>query len=190
MILSDAKPVRNKNERAILGSPNMATLTIIDNENLNEPAGAIDSGFNPVSGANDFVNAITLQSDGRVLLGGDFTLLNGLKRNRFARLNADGTVDNSLDIGLGFNDSVKAIIAQPDGRIIVCGMFTQFNGVNRNRLIRLNSDGSIDDTFNPGGGANNPINSMALQNDGKIVIVGDITAVSYTHQTLPTIYTV
>ena len=175
LILSDAKPVRNKNERAILGSPNMATLTIIDNENLNEPAGAIDSGFIPVSGANDFVNAITLQSDGRVLLGGDFTLLNGLKRNRFARLNADGTVDNSLDIGLGFNDSVKAIIAQPDGRIIASGMFTQFNGVNRNRLVRLNSDGSIDDTFNPGGGANNPINSMALQNDGKIVIVGDFT---------------
>ena len=175
LILSDASPIKDGGGRATLGTPNMATLTVLDNETLNEPAGSIDSGFNLVAGADDFVNAIVQQEDGLFIIGGEFTLINGLKRNRIARLNSDGTVDNSFDAGFGLNDSVQSVVVQPDGRIVVTGMFTQVDGVNRNRIVRLNSDGSIDDTFNPGGGANNPIRSVALQDDGKLIIVGDFT---------------
>jgi uncharacterized delta-60 repeat protein len=176
LILSNPKPVREDGERAILGTPNMATLTVLDDETVNEPAGSIDTGFNLAAGANDFVNSIAQQVDGRFFLGGDFTVVNGLTRNRIVRLNSDGTVDTSFDAGTGFNDSVRAIVVRPDGRVMVVGHFSSVDGVNRNRIVRLNSDGSVDDTFNPGGGANNPIRDMVLQPDGKTVIVGDFSS--------------
>ena len=176
LILNGAKPEGEKGQRAILGTPNMATLTVLDNETLNEPAGSIDTNFNLAAESNDFVNSIAQQGDGRFLLGGDFTIINGLKRNRIVRLNEDGTVDTSFDVGIGLDNSAQALAVQPDGRVIVAGLFTSVNGVNRNRLARLNSDGSVDDTFNPGGGANNPIRDIALQSDGKVVIVGDFSS--------------
>ena len=71
---------------------------------------------------------------------------------------------------------MQAIGVQPDGRVVAVGHFTTVNGVNRNRIVRLNSDGSIDDTFNPGGGANNPIRDMLVQPDGRTVIVGDFSS--------------
>ena len=176
LILTNPKPVREDGEQAILGTPNMATLTVLDDETVNEPAGSIDTGFNLAAGANDFVNSIAQQVDGRFFLGGDFTLVNGLTRNRIVRLNTNGTVDTTFNAGTGFNESVKAIGVQPDGRVVAVGHFTTVNGVNRNRIVRLNSDGSIDDTFNPGGGANNPIRDMLVQPDGRTVIVGDFSS--------------
>jgi uncharacterized delta-60 repeat protein len=176
LILTSPKPIREDGERAILGTPNMATLTVLDNETVNEPAGSIDTSFNLAAGANDFVNSIAQQVDGRFFMGGDFTLVNGLARNRIVRLNTDGTVDTTFDAGSGFSDSVQEIGVQPDGRVMVVGRFISVNGVNRNRIARLNSDGSVDDTFNPGGGANNPILDMIVQPDGRTVIVGDFSS--------------
>ena len=176
LILTGAKPEGEGEQRAILGTPNMATLSVLDNETLNEPAGSIDTSFNLAAESNDFVNSIAQQKDGRFLLGGDFTLINGLKRNRIVRLNDNGTVDTSFDVGVGLDNSAQAVTVQPDGRVVVAGLFTSVNGVNRNRIARLNSDGSVDDTFNPGGGANNPIRDLAVQSDGKVVIVGDFSS--------------
>jgi len=173
--LKNPLPIRGRWEKTILGTPNMATITIVDNETLNMPAGSIDTEFNESTGANDFVNVISKLPNGKFLIGGDFTQVNGLFRDRLARLNADGTLDTTFDLGLGIDGSVSSAIIQPDGRTILAGYFKSVDGHNRNGIARVNYDGSIDTTFNPGGGADNPILDIALQEDGKIIIVGNFS---------------
>ncbi len=134
--------------------------------------GSLDVTFDPGSGANNLVGAITLQSDGKIIIGGTFTTYNGTTINRIARLNADGSLDADFNPGTGANNGVTAIVLQSDGKMIIGGNFTTYNGTGRNRVARLNADGTLDTSFNLGTGANNPVNAIALQPDGKIVIGG------------------
>jgi uncharacterized delta-60 repeat protein len=137
--------------------------------------GSLDTTFlNTGTGANSTVYAIAVQADGKVLIGGVFTGYNGTARNSIARLNADGSLDtNFLNTGMGANSgSVNAVALQPDGKILIAGVFTSYNGVGRNRVARLNADGSLDTSFNPGTGANSAVYAVALQPDGKIFIGG------------------
>src|SRR5262245_8619702 len=86
-----------------------------------------------------------------------------------------GSLDATFNPGTGANDIVYSVIQQPNGKIIIGGEFSAYNGTSRIRLARLNADGSLDASFNPGSGANNYVLSMALQSDGKIVIGGFFT---------------
>ena len=70
------------------------------------------------------------------------------------------------------NGSVLAIDLQSDNKILIGGSFTEINGVARNRVARLNSDGSLDLSFNPSDGADVTVWDLALQPDGKILIGG------------------
>ena len=124
---------------------------------------------------DDFVNAIELQDDGKILVGGRFNSYNGVTENFIIRLNADGTKDNSFNTGTGFNNNVLAIKPQVDGKILVGGGFTSYNGGAVNRIIRLNSDGTKDNSFNPGIGFNTWVETIQLQTDGKILVGGDFT---------------
>ena len=85
--------------------------------------GSLDSSFmNGQSGADIHVNAIALQPDGRILIGGDFLTVNGVSRNHLARLNADGTLDATFpDVLAGSSGEVHAIVLQPDGRALIAG---------------------------------------------------------------------
>ncbi len=155
-----------------------ATLTIIDNESINEISGSIDTGFNPSGGLNDFVYSLALQRDGKLLVGGDFTLMNNIPRNRIGRLQPNGTLDTSFSSTIGANGSVRSIVSQTDGRILIGGLFTTVNGVNRNRVARLNLNGSSDTTFNPGTGANNAVYALAetfLGESRQLVVAGNFT---------------
>ncbi len=144
--------------------------------------GSLDTSFEIGAGFNSYVIAITQQPDGKILTGGAFTSYNGQTQNRIARLNSDGSLDTSFNVGMGFNDSwVHEITLQPDGKILVGGSFTQHNGETQNRMVRLNTDGSIDTSFNIGTGFNNEIWSIILQPDGKILVGGHFT--SYNGQT-------
>ena len=140
--------------------------------------GTLDSGaFNP--SANGSVNAIAILPDNKIFIGGDFTNVYGVAINRIARLNADGSLDTSFDEGNGANDSVKSVVVQPDGKILVSGDFTTIYNTNRRRIARFNSDGSFDDTFSrntASAGFDNTVWAMAVQTDGKIVIGGDFTS--------------
>ena len=113
-----------------------------------------------------------LQPDKRLLVGGDFGQIDGVKRNRIARLNSDGKIDNSFDPGNGANGWVYAMAIQDDGRIVIGGDFTVFNGRPRNRIARLDTDGSLDATFNPGAGPDSGIRAIAIQSDQKILLGG------------------
>lgn len=138
--------------------------------------GTLDPSFNPGTGTNNKVRTITIQSDGKIIIGGDFTSYNGTGRNYIARLNIDGSLDVSFNPGMGANSYVFASSIQNDGKIIIGGDFTSYNVTSRNYIARLNSDGTLDVSFNPGTGANNPVWTTSIQSDGKILIGGDFTS--------------
>jgi uncharacterized delta-60 repeat protein len=140
--------------------------------------GALDTGFDPGTGTSNTVQAVALQRDGKVLVGGYFTQVDGVARNNIARLNADGVLDTNFDPGTGANGLVYAVASQPDGKVLIGGVFTQVNGVERNSIARLNANGSLDTTFDPGTGANDQVWAVAIQSDGKVLIGGDFTQVN------------
>ena len=132
-------------------------------------------GFDP--DANGSVFAIVVQTDGKILIGGDFTELspNGgptVTRNRIARLNSDGTVD------LGFNpnadNQVLSIAVQANGQILAGGLFTNIGGQPRNRIARLDAaTGAADPSFDPN--ANADVESIVVQPDAQILVGGAFT---------------
>ena len=126
------------------------------------------------------VDAILVQSDGRILVGGSFTLVNGLGRARIARLNPNGSLDDSFLHGLvGADDQVLCMALQGDGKVLIGGYFTSINGVTRNQLARLNSDGSLDVGFLNGlAGPSDVVVGLAVQPDGKILVGGYFTLVN------------
>jgi uncharacterized delta-60 repeat protein len=137
--------------------------------------GSVDSSFNPGTGANDRLETIALQADGKIVIGGWFTTFNGVARNRIARLNANGTLDTTFNPGTAANSGVHHVAVQPDGKVLLAGAFTSVSGVARNRVARLNANGTLDATFNPGSGANDAIWALALQADGKVAVSGAFT---------------
>jgi uncharacterized delta-60 repeat protein len=140
-----------------------------------DASGALDTGYKVGSGFDSNVWDLVLQVDGKVLAGGQFTDFNGTGRIRIARLNIDGTLDVGLDTGTGANLAVSAVVRQPDGKVLIGGYFTSVDGTTRNRVARLNANGSLDSDFDPGTGANSAIRAMALQGDGKVLIAGQFT---------------
>lgn len=136
------------------------------------PDGTLDPTFDPGIGANQWVRTIALQPDGKIIVGGDFTMMCGTPRNGIARLNSDGTLDPTFDPGLGANDAIVKLLLQPDGKILIGGIFTTYNGLPRRIVARINADGTLDPSFSPGLGANFSVRFMALQEDGKVLIVG------------------
>ena len=125
-------------------------------------------------GVNGTVFDIGLQSDGKIIVGGQFSLYNGVPRNGIARINPDGSLDLSFDPGTGVTTStVKAIEVLPDGKILIGGYFSSYNGVARDGIVRLNSNGSLDVSFNAGVSSTFfLVEDIALQSDGKIIIAG------------------
>src|SRR5258706_15607404 len=142
---------------------------------LNSSDGTMDTSFNVGNGFNQIVNAIAVQTDGKIILGGDFTTYDDSSINRIIRLNTDGTIDTSFNVGSAFNSTVSAIVIQSDGKIIIGGAFSTFSGTTQNKLIRLNSNGSKDSTYNIGTGFVGNVNTLALQPDGKVVAGGTFT---------------
>ncbi len=131
-----------------------------------------DATFNPGTGADGVVKAMELQSDGKIIIIGDFTSYDGNACSRIARINADGSYDATFTVGTGFNATVYSLKLQSDGKILVSGSQTMYNGTSSNHITRLNSDGTLDATFTSGTGLNQsaiPI-KIDLQSDGKIIV--------------------
>jgi uncharacterized delta-60 repeat protein len=126
--------------------------------------------------ANNAVTTMALQADGKILIGGFFTSYGVTSINRIARLNSNGTLDTSFVVGTAFNGTVRDIKIQSDGKILVAGDFTTYQSTTANRLIRLETNGSIDATFNIGSGFDARVSKIALQSDGKIFVVGGFTS--------------
>lgn len=137
------------------------------------PDGSTDNSFAIGSGADEHVNVVVRQPDGKYIIGGDFIQFNGQTKNRLARLNADGSTDATFNTGTGFNGSVYAICLQPDGKILMGGTFDTLNGESLGYIVRLNSNGTRDTTFNIGTGFTYTVYSIERQSDGKYIVAGD-----------------
>jgi uncharacterized delta-60 repeat protein len=144
--------------------------------------GRIDTTFVPAPGTNDAVNVVIPQPDGKVIVAGRFTQANNVGRNRIARFNFNGSLDNTFNPGIGADAEITAAVLQPDGRIVVAGRFTSFNGVMHNRVCRLNADGSVDPSFGLGAGIDNSVFALALQSDGRILVGGQFSQVDLTQR--------
>ena len=142
-------------------------------------ADALDTSFNPGTGVSGFeLFSVALQSDGKIIIGGDFTGVNGIARTSLARLNADGSVDASFNpniINLGAEGQVNSVTLQPDGKMLIGGVYTSVNGTMRNGPVRLNADGSLDASYDTTSNVyyvNGVDYVVVLEADGK-VLVGD-----------------
>lgn len=144
--------------------------------------GALDADFSPVitassAGSPAYVQAIALQDDGKILIGGFFSTVNGEPRENLARLLPDGTLDEEFDAPV--NGAVQAIALQVDGKIYVGGSFGQVHGVERNRLARLHRNGVLDTGFDvgsgPTGGFDGTINALAATLDLEVIVGGQFS---------------
>ena len=143
--------------------------------------GSPDTAFTTAQGTglNGNVTRVAVQADGKILVGGDFTKINDVNTVGLARLNPDGSPDTAFNAGIvaggdnsGFNGYVLALKQQPDGKILAGGTFTALNGVTRANLVRLNTDGTVDEAFDTAlaGATSVAINDIALQTNGSILL--------------------
>lgn len=133
---------------------------------------ALDTTFLPHPGANAAVQCLAVQPDGKVVLGGSFTRINFTPWNRLGRVEAGGGVDAGFHPGSGADGVVNSVALQADGKILLGGAFTNFNGTLSPRLARLNVDGTLDQGFNVGAGPDGNINFVAALAGGQVLIQG------------------
>ena len=149
-------------------------------------AAAVLAGLNTAGGFNNTVRAVVVQPDGKLLVGGVFTTYQGVAAGDIIRLNADGSRDGSFAVGTGFTGGTATVLAlalQPDGKVLVGGLFTAYNGGTAgtaNRIARLNADGSNNTgsgagQFSIGTGFSSTVSALALQPDGKVLVGGAFT---------------
>jgi hypothetical protein len=119
-------------------------------------SGGLDSFASELMSVNGAIRAAAPQitdqmTDGKIIIGGDFTSVDGTPRPRLARLDATGKFDPSFDPGDGANASVLDILVQPwDGRVVVVGAFTEFNNnTSFSGIARLNNDKALDPAGTP-----------------------------------------
>ncbi|MEQ1923407.1 MAG: hypothetical protein ABL952_12945 [Pyrinomonadaceae bacterium] len=148
------------------------------------PDGSVDSTFNVGSGPNITVTKLFVQQDGKVLISGLFSSVNGVARNGTARLNTDGSLDSSFPQIVSNTSSVRLDFCgvEPDDDIFVCGDFTMVNGVARSGMARLTSSGMVDQTFSIGSGFG-PSQSSSLfavtpVDGGKLLLGGFFTTIN------------
>lgn len=135
--------------------------------------GSLDSSVSPT--LNNRVEAIALQPDGKILFGGRFTCP-GYSSNVVLRLNANGAPDNDFFNCAGtwshwFLGNILALVVQPDGKIVVGGLFTRIEGKPYETLGRLNPNGTPDGSFNPT--TNGFVYALALLPDDSLLVGGN-----------------
>lgn len=139
------------------------------------PDGSLDTSFDPAQAADlGYVSAITIQPNGKILIGGAFYSSSYSNPNNIARLNPDGSPDPYFDPSLFVDGPINAIAVQEEGFLIIAGSFEYVNGFSRRYVARLYPDGTLEYSFDAcvaassGSGAT----SVTLLPDGKILTTG------------------
>lgn len=120
--------------------------------------GSVDTGFADVatsylpSPTFSFVGPVTVQADGKILVGGRFNTIAGSNRYSLARLNPDGTIDSSFVHTLVQHSAPAQILLLPSGKLLLTGSVTFVGStpaLDRFWIVRINIDGSLDSSFQP-----------------------------------------
>lgn len=149
--------------------------------------GTIDTTFNTGIGDVAFDDEVfdihivpgNNYDDYKILVGGRFNNYKGLMANKIIMLNYNGSVDETFDVGIGFENDVLKIKTHLD-KVLVVGRFNEYNGLQYNRIIKLNSNGSVDTSFVVGSGFDDDVYDILVNND-KYLVAGKFT--SYTINT-------
>jgi len=161
----------------ILQSTDSLTMSVSDSQ---FDCYDLTPNFTGATSTNNNATEFIEQPDGKFIFAGSFQTYKGQSYNKIIRLNTDFSIDTSFVIGAGFNTgaTINSIALQSDGKILCGGTFTGYSGTSIARILRLNSDGSRDTTFQSGTGATGTINSILVQPDNKILVGGAITQYS------------
>lgn len=137
------------------------------------PDGTLDGSFDGGTGFSSPPTSLALQADDRIIAVGSFSSYNGQPAAGFARINADGSLDQAFAPAV---QGVYGAVPQPDGKILIFGGFETVNGISRPRIARLNPDGSLDGGFavSIAGGV---VYSVVVQADGKLIVGGSFSGV-------------
>lgn len=137
---------------------------------------SVDTSFDVGEGFDShqmYIGAtLTELSDGSVILVGYFTSYSGQSYNRIIKLNPDGSINNTFNVGTGFNDYTTGISQTTDDKYYISGIYSQYNNFSSPRIIRLLNDGSIDYSFNVGGGFNNASLDTLVNFDNSVYVSG------------------
>lgn len=121
--------------------------------------GSFDSSFNfdhaahrSFPGTNGPINDAFVQSDGKIVIAGGFTKYNDQPANRIARLNEDGTLDPTFNVGAGPDNRVYSISPMAGGKLLIAGQFNNVDGKENHKVAVLNANGSVDNSFSTGVG--------------------------------------
>jgi len=146
---------------------------------LNSTTGALDTGFDSLSGFNNTVNSLAIDSSGNIYAGGNFTTYKGTTRQFIAKVNGTtATFDTTFDSASGFSNTVKSIVLDSGSNNVYCGgTFTSYKGTARQRIAKINSNtAALDATFNSSSGFPTDVNSIAIDSSGNIYAGGIFTA--------------
>ncbi|WP_269542748.1 fibronectin type III domain-containing protein [Cerasicoccus fimbriatus] len=152
--------------------------TAVGNIVLLDADGDIVSSFASGTGFNATVKDCVVQSDGKLIVVGDFTEYDGTSIGGVARLNIDGSLDSLFDPGAGTivtawnHGEVNAAALQSDGKIILVGDFHEFDDESRRMIVRLNANGSLDDTFDVGSGLNSYAEAVLVLPNDQVLVGG------------------
>lgn len=179
-----------------VGTVNECLITILF-EDANAPAGSVDENYNadyglnmvpplvtvppevPNPGADGVVYGVAVQPGDTSIIVGGFSAYDDTPINNIARVNVDGSLDTSFNPGNGANNFIYSIALMDSGQIMIGGAFTTYNGTNRSSVARVNSDGTLDGTFDPGvPGIDGTVWAVGLNTNGEVFIGGDFTAVN------------
>jgi uncharacterized delta-60 repeat protein len=136
--------------------------------------GLIDASFSVTEGIDRFghIRSVDFQDDGKIIMGGYFSSFNSKTRQNLVRLNKDGSLDESFSTESIKPESVQAVKVLKDGKIMISAVRKHENGTTYFSLIRLNSDGSLDEAFQTGNFSMGYVSDFSITNDGKIIAVG------------------
>ncbi|MEO8409824.1 MAG: Ig-like domain-containing protein, partial [Propionivibrio sp.] len=164
---------------------NFLLVRFLANGTLDAAFGSGGKVSTDFAGGTDIAYSMTLQSDGKIVLGG--LAFNGTSFDfGVARYNVDGTLDTTfngsgktlVDFGASGDDQGRSMTMQADGKILVAG-WSNAAGTYDFALMRLNTDGSLDTSFNGTGKTTTAIGtgsdlglSVTVQSDGKILVAG------------------
>lgn len=159
--------------KILLGGKFAETCGLITNNiaRLN-PNGSLDPTFNLRKGFDGVVLTTAIQVDEKILVGGGFSRFNYQFISNIARLKKNGEIDPSFQVGSGTNGRVHTIALQANGKILIGGSFTSYDGHSCSNIARLTKNGSFDESFS-GVTADHTVRKIGIDRNGKIIVAGD-----------------
>lgn len=136
--------------------------------------GTVDNSFVVGTGFDHDVYIIKQANDGSFFIGGKFTTFKGSVVNRMAKISATGDLDTTFhNNNSGFNDEIWTIEFMEDNKPLIGGLFTSYNGIENNSIVKLNFDATVDSTFDTGAAdSNGYVYKIIINSSNNIFVSG------------------